>query len=351
MDSVIIYASFGEGHKKAAFSLRESFHYPCIDLLDFSPAYIRNLYSFLYLFVTNYLPSLWHFIFYSSRNSFARFIAEKIQQIIFSSFRTYLKDNKPKVIVLTHFFPLPFIEYFKKMSACKVIVIVTDLRVHPIWTNDCVDMYYVAVDAGKNDLINLGVLPEKIISGYIPLRKGFVDRVSQEHLMKKFALTMRPSLFFISSLRGKFPLFKRLVFSLQKDSNIFVIYGKNTRLKRFLEKTDTMFIRFFSFYEEIWELFDLSKIIITKPGGLTVFEGLYKRKQFIFTHYIPGQEKENMDLLIQYGLAKFVKTEREFIEAIHDFRMRESEIRQNYPIQLDDIFPVLKQKIDMFLTA
>ncbi|MCK5493223.1 MAG: hypothetical protein KAJ14_08945, partial [Candidatus Omnitrophica bacterium] len=118
---------------------------------------------------------------------------------------------------------------------------------------------------------------------------------------------------------------------------IFVIYGKNNELKQYLEKNRSSNLRAFSFYEEIWELFFLSSVIITKPGGLTIFEGIYNRKPFIFTHYIPGQEKENMDLLIKHGIAKFVRNESELIEAIKCFGKKSDDIRDNYPIKIEDI--------------
>ena len=35
---------------------------------------------------------------------------------------------------------------------------------------------------------------------------------------------------------------------------------------------------------------------------MTVFEGIYKTTPFVFTHYIPGQEKQNMDLLVEKGV-------------------------------------------------
>ncbi|MCK5392882.1 MAG: hypothetical protein KAI91_00990 [Candidatus Omnitrophica bacterium] len=334
---LIVYASFGEGHKKAAYALSGSIESTCKDLLDFTHPIIKKIYSLSYMLVTQHLSALWRITFFIAKGSLFSFSINKVHKFIFFSLFRYLKETRPKIVVVTHFFPSSLISIVKEKFNIKLISVVTDLRVHPLWVDKCVDTYFVALSITKNDLIKLGIDANKIISGYVPLREGFIKNYSVERLRNKFKVGARPSIIFVSSLRGRFPFLKVSIEKFIKKFNIFVIYGKNNELKQYLEKNRSSNLRAFSFYEEIWELFFLSSVIITKPGGLTIFEGIYNRKPFIFTHYIPGQEKENMDLLIKHGIAKFVRNESELIEAIKCFGKKSDDIRDNYPIKIEDI--------------
>jgi processive 1,2-diacylglycerol beta-glucosyltransferase len=216
-------------------------------------------------------------------------------------------------------------------------VVVTDLRVHPLWINKSTDIYIVAMEETKKDLIKAGIEKERIKCGFLPLRKGFLKDIPEDDIFNRFSLEKKPTLLFISSLRGNFPFLIKTIPIFKNKFNIFVICGKNKRLSKILKKIKCRNLRFFSSYENMWELISVADIVITKPGGLTIFEGMYKKKPFIFTHYIYGQEKENMDLLITYGIGKFAKNKEEFLKWIKYFLENCKIIEKNYPIDFKDI--------------
>ncbi|MFH1519008.1 MAG: glycosyltransferase [Candidatus Omnitrophota bacterium] len=335
--TLIVYASFGEGHKRAAFALKYLPDTQLCDLLSFTHPFLRNIYSLSYLAITQYFPWLWKGLFFFAKQKLFSSWLNRINRSIFSKFFKYLRDRRPGTIIVTHFFASSLIATLKNELNCKVVAVITDLRVHPLWVAECIDHYFAALEVTKRDLINLGVANDKITFGYVPLRVGFLKKIPIEYLRKKFSLNPRPILIFVSSLRGRFPYLKAAIKTLVNDFNIFLIYGKNKKLKKCLEDLDSPYIRFFSFYDQIWEFFSASTIIISKPGGMTIFEGLYKRKPFIFTHYIPGQERANMALLIKYGIARFVRGAEELVAAVHYYNTKSSELQNNYPLEVKDI--------------
>ncbi|MFA5007825.1 MAG: hypothetical protein WC546_01220 [Candidatus Omnitrophota bacterium] len=352
MDKILlIYASFGEGHKRAACSLKDYFKAPCVDLLDFSYPFIKKLYIFLYLTVTDHLPLFWDFLYSSTRNAHLRFLVRQIQEFLFFPFFEYLRKTQPKVIITTHFFPLCFVSKLKKEFGIKVIVIVTDLRAHPLWANDCVDRYFVAHEETKKDLIKLNIEQSKITSGYVALREGFLNMPDKKSIKEKFLLDEKPVILFMSSLRGNFPFVEEIVSDIKDKFNILFIYGKNLKLKEYLEGLKLSNIRFFPSYEKIWELFSISSFMVTKPGGLTIFEGIYTKKLFIFMNYIPGQEKENMDFLEKCGIGKFALTKSEFLNALTYFNEKREELTTNYPVNFSDIRPVITEAINSILAG
>jgi len=338
---LIVYASFGQGHKKAALALQSFLDSPCCDLLDYSHPFLRKIYSSGYTAASQYLPHFWQALFLAAKNNFFTFLLNKINKRIFSSFVKYIEQAKPEVIITTHFFPYNLIAGLKESHGIKLISVVTDLRAHSIWANKNVDYYFAPLEKTKSDLIAAGASAQKIISGYVPLREGFLQTLSLEGLRGKFRLDSKPCITFVSSSGGNFRFLKKSLKILLNDFYVFVIYGKNERLKNHLEKIDSPNLRLFPFYENIWELVSLSSVIITKPGGLTVFEGLYKKKPFIFTHYIPGQEKQNMDLLIKHKAARFANSAKELVDGVYYFTKNSSWISKDYPLKVKDIrFPL-----------
>ncbi len=341
----VFYASFGQGHKKAAQALGDSLGIAAFDLLDFCSPFIARLYSWFYISITNNFPYLWQLIFSLSKPKLSSQLINRLHRVLFASFFEHLEAEMPKVVITTHFFPADLIACAKPQINCRLISIITDIRVHPLWVNPAIDHYFAALEITKQDLVALGVKPEKITSGFMPLRQGFNQSLSEQELLKKFNLDNKPSLLFVCSSRGVFPHLKNSLDSLLKDFNVFVIYGHNERLRRYLESIKSENLRYFPFYERIWELIFLSSVIITKPGGMTIFEAAYYRKPFIFTHYIPGQEKANMDVLISAGVAKFAQGEKDLVEAVLFFSQSRGKLSDNYPFTVNHIQPALNRII------
>ncbi|MBU2102257.1 MAG: hypothetical protein ABH865_06130 [Candidatus Omnitrophota bacterium] len=347
MKTLLIHASFGEGHKKAALALQDYLNAPCEDLLNFCPRFIRRIYISGYTGVTDHLPWIWQLFFVTTRSKILDHILAIGHKIIFSSFFSFLTKEKPHVIVSTHFFPFPFLAQLKQKLNLRIISIVTDLRVHPLWAHPAVDYHIVATAETKQDLINLGIPSEKIIYGYVPLREGFLKSEDSARLREKFSLDNKPCILFISSMRGKFPYLEEIIPELAGAFNIFIIYGNNHNLKNRIQQLNLSSVRLIGFSESIWELFDLASIIVTKPGGLTIFEGLYKKKFFVFTHFIPGQEEENMDLLIRYKVGSFARSAGELDSAIRFFKDVKNR-DESYPLRVADVRDILKSLIERF---
>lgn len=347
----IFYASFGQGHKKGAEALKYLPDASVYDLLNFTNPLLRKVYSLSYLLVTQHFPFLWKVLFFLAKVRFFSYCLDKINCWMFSSFFRYLRDAAPKIIIVTHFFPSRLISSIKDKVNFRVISIITDIRVHPLWVAGCVDHYFTALETGRQDLIKLGVEEKKVTTGFVPLRKGFLEDIPWDSLGEKFRLSQRPSIIFASSSRGKFPYLEKTIKLLLKKFNIFIIYGANSKLKLHLERLNSPYLRLFSFYDKIWELVSVSSIIISKPGGMTIFEGIYKRKLFIFTHYIPGQEEGNMKALIDKGIAKFARSPKQLVEAVDNFNRNADALINSYPLEVKNIKQPLLKLVGEWINA
>lgn len=100
------------------------------------------------------------------------------------------------------------------------------------------------------------------------------------------------------------------------------------------------------------ELYDTVDAIITKPGGVTVSECLYKKIPIFIYHELPGQEQINLRNLRKWGLVHLLDNwretpdfEEELITTLHSDQHQK---RLNH--QLNDYHQYLsKESISVFI--
>jgi len=324
---IVIYAGCGEGHRSCAYAIKQVLKCQCCDVLNFSPFFIRKFYQRGYRLIVQKIPVVWVLLFEISKLKIARWFLSWLHFIIFRKLRRFIIHTKPKVIISTHFFPLMFLPFLKRKLPLKVVTVITDLGVHPLWINEGVDIYLVALKETKQTLINQGVPEEKIIEAGIPIRQGFYKDVDLVKIRRKFSLGEKPGLLFLSSNMGNIPFLEKIIPYIKDDFTIFIIYGENKKLKQYLERLRYPCLRIFPFYEDIWEIMRVCLAIITKPGGLTTFEAISLGKPLIFTHYIYGQEKINGDVLTKLGVGFWARSVEELRKAIYYIRNNQDTIK------------------------
>ena len=159
------------------------------------------------------------------------------------------------------------------------------------------------------------------------------------------SFTLKALLFFSSNI-GNIPFIERVTPLLDKEFDIFVIYGKNKKLRKILRKFPSL--KLFPYYKNIWEIMKLSLAIITKPGGVTISEAIYLKKPLIFTYLIGGQEEENYSLLERWGIAFKVRSWEELIEKIEYIKNNYSQILARFPPS-QNALEIIEEKLEKFL--
>lgn len=349
---IVVYAGCGQGHRQAARSLAEFLNCPALDILDFCPSYLARIYSRGYLLLTQKLPFAWKILFKISRNSFVILVTRLFHRLIFNRFVSWLKENRPAAVISTHFFPPSLVPAARGKGMEKIfnLVLITDIGVHPIWLDKGTDVYCVGLDHTRDFLLNMGVRRNRIVVSGMPLRRGFFRENDVSFLKDKFALNNggKEAVLFFSSDTGKTPFLIDAIESLKDDFFIFVICGKNRWLKEKLLSLGYPCLRLFDFYENIWEIMAVCLCAITKPGGLTVFESLKMNMPLIFTHYIHGQEKYNMDFFQQRGLGFPVGSKEELISKIYYLRDNLSSVKRGFPLTPGDACKSIERLVKDF---
>ncbi len=317
MKIIITYASCGIGHRRAAQALYNYFKDNCphhdlqiIDALEKTNLLFKNIYSYGYPFLVKHALWLWRFSFWITYirclRPITKILVFIINRINTKNFAQFLLQKNPDFIISTHFFSSEIVAHLKKNQklTSKLVTVITDFGIHPFWILDTTDIYIVASDSSREQLILEGVEESRIQVLGIPIDSKFLNRYDKNILYKKFAL--EPDKFTVLIVTGSFGIgqIEKIVDLLYKEVQILVVCAHNKRLYKRLKNKNYPNVSVFGFIDNIQELMAISDIIITKPGGLTISEVLTMELVPIFISAIPGQETENIKALKQYGVGK-----------------------------------------------
>ena len=187
MRILIMHASAGNGHTRAAQALAKAFagqlpdaEVTVSDILDFTSSMFRSTYARGYLRVVRAVPELWGYIYsLSDRKAtvpWRRKVRTAFNEISTMALRSFLRETTPDIIVCTHFMPLEVLSQpsLRKICAAPLYCVVTDFAVHSLWLASDVSAYFVATDDARDHL--RGAQPHELEGA--PAVSGLVDAVA-----------------------------------------------------------------------------------------------------------------------------------------------------------------------------
>lgn len=324
MKVIVVYASSGAGHQKAAEAIfkvlrerpRVTAH--LIDSLEYTTPLFHLLYPRLYLFLVRHLPFVWGF-FYDGLNftligPFLKRLRRALNALNGRSLEQFLMTERPEVIVSTHFFASEVVSSLKQKGklSSRLITVVTDLAIHSVWMASLTDEYVVGSWDTQEALIRRGVPKERIALLGIPVDPVFEKEEDRTRLSQKIGLL--PGKFTVLVASGGFGVgpIENLVRRLSQNEflQLLVVCGHNRPLyQRLASRTVAVRERviLYGFVNNIHELMSVSDCMVSKSGGLMISEALAKKLPTFILYPIPGQETGNRDILVRHGAASFVK--------------------------------------------
>ncbi|QZY56389.1 MGDG synthase family glycosyltransferase [Crassaminicella profunda] len=324
---LIFTASTGGGHNQAAGSLEELFEangydVVILDALKEANKVINCIITDGYELLVKRLPKAYRELYRKSDGKkinlgmvhvITKLMEEKIYHLI--------QENQPDIIIATHPFVVNIIGELKRKGKISIpfMSIVTDYKAHQTYIHEKVDAYITGSDYTKIGMIKKGVKEERIFPYGIPIRKEFFICSIDKKKNKEDIFT----LLLMGGSMGLKAMEKVLknIMSSNNKIKIITVCGNNKKLKKKIEKkyqgkfkNKEVFV--YGFTKNIPELMEISDVIITKPGGLTVSEAIVKNIPMIIPYVIPGQEEENADFLVQSGVALRAKKIKHIADTI-----------------------------------
>ncbi len=334
---LILYASAGHGHEKAAKAVAEAcaarggLRVDCVDVLKHTSFGFGARYRGLYLFLIQSMPWVWGFFYYFADIPFLYFILGPVRRLnnhfFASGVEKLVMESSADVVISAHFMGCEVTAHLKKKGRtnAKLVTIVTDYLPHTFWIEAATDRYCVASDETKRDLERRGVPAENIVVTGIPIEAKFSSASPRETVRK--AMGLSPSVFTVLLTSGGagVVLLESLVDSLaiqEPPLQLLVVCGTNAKMRERLQQKhqERSNIRLFGFVDNIQELMSAADLVVGKGGGLTITESLAMARPMVLTGAVPGQETRNVVVMVRKGAASRANALVQVVAAISKYR-------------------------------
>jgi len=329
---LILTASFGEGHRQAAFALKElilqdnpNALVEIVDYIDQLNRPFNRVAQFMYIQTTKKAPKVYGY-FYKHVN----FIPEN--SVLSKSFNfirrifgrkkllAFIQKFEPQVVI--HTFPTSagVLSEVKEKGLITIpsVTVITDYAAHRAWIHPYTDLYLVASTEVRAQLLKENVPLHKIKVTGIPIKQVFLQEYNREELKRKYNLDPLKKTILISA--GAFGISEKIVdianffFNLEEEVEFIIVAGRNKQLyaeiAELKERVRNKVI-LFGFTDKMAELMAVADLVITKSGGLTTTEAIAMRLPMLFFKPIPGQEESNANYLKKYGVAMIANNSEE----------------------------------------
>ncbi|MBF7097743.1 MGDG synthase family glycosyltransferase [Alkalibacter mobilis] len=315
MKKVVIFtASTGGGHNIAANSLKEHFESrdfdaEIVDAFKETSVFLDKLIAKGYEKIVNISPKTYGRMYKAANNkTLSHYIMAIITDVMEKDITSLIQEKEPDLIIATHPLVTNVLGTLKEENEfdLPIISIVTDYMIHRAYIHEKIDAYVVGSEYTKETMIEKGVEGNKIYPVGIPVRKSFLDH--KKVAVKNYDVDL--TVLLMAGSMGTNQIEKAFVNLLKSKHylKIIVVCGKNAKVKSKIDKIledyyYNKIVDVHGFAENIPELMDMADLVITKPGGLTTTESIIKNIPMLIPYYIPGQEEENADFLIETGMA------------------------------------------------
>ena len=307
MRVLILSASIGSGHTKAAEALQKIFSESAqvVDFMAREVSTLNWLTKKMYLAALRFIPDLYDRIYKFADGRrvgvSARFLSSALMYLPFARL---LKNFRPDVVICTHPFPEAAASLWKFLhakSARKFLLatVLTDYSLHEIWIYGEVDAYFVATEEMRRELATHCRTGQKIFATGIPIASEFGAIKKIPDATRTTILIMGGGLG-LGSIEGTLSELDKI----QKPLKILVVAGQNekllARLKKFRSKHD---LKIFGYVSEVHKLMAAADLLITKPGALTMTEAFSIGLPLLLHAPIPGPEALNAAYATTHGAA------------------------------------------------
>ncbi|MBB4823186.1 UDP-N-acetylglucosamine:LPS N-acetylglucosamine transferase [Sporosarcina luteola] len=321
---------FPSGHSKVAEAIEERIvdMYPgatvkTVDFLSYCNGFLGKFVSSFYMKLINTTPDFYQkayrFFIMKEQNGGKKHVRRFSPLYFERKMLSLIKEEEPDLLVFTHSFPSCIFGRLarkKKISGIPAINAYTDFFINDVWAKSEV-MYHFVPHPGVRDTLmkTYGVSEGNIFVTGIPIKKIYKRRARQSVLPLRNIIVAggNTGLFDIESIASLLTSFPDIQFT--------ILCGRNIEYKRRLEHfglPNASIKGYIESCEEMNLLYEQADAILTKPGGVTIAESLYKRVPIMICNHLPGQEQINMQHLTESGVAIAIDNRNKMSELLTD---------------------------------
>jgi processive 1,2-diacylglycerol beta-glucosyltransferase len=318
---LILHASVGTGHQRAARALAEAFgrlpncEVRVEDTLAYATPVFRDAYTRSYLDMVAKAPALWQRYYEDTNRGDPQQIARsnllrgRAEEPLIARLAEAIRRYAPAAIVCTHFLPAEVLARQKLTGElhAAIYTTITDHVAHSFWLTPGVDGYFVASEIPRDLLIARGVPGAIIHVSGIPVSIEIGVPKDPANIRAHYGWPLDRLL--ISLLGGGIatPRVRQMVEGLRglaHPGTLVVVGGRNADVPGALADLGDgphMRMQVLGHIDYLDDLVAASDLVITKAGGLIVSEVLARGTPLLVIDPIPGQEEWNADYVVSAG--------------------------------------------------
>ena len=341
MKVLILTGSFGMGHNSTALSIKEEIarqyngaEIQILDIIDYCFPRMKGLIYGSFKLLVQKCPRIYNMSYK---------LTEKrsdvgIEKIVLKKIETMIYAYKPDVIISTIPFAADSISYYKekKKNLIPHITCITDISIHSEWITKNSDMYFVGSKDTKEYLCRNGISENNIFITGIPVKNDFKENglnYMQSHKKKKVLI--------MGGGFGLIPLHDNILSKLENLSNVetTVITGNNKKLyNEILLKYPS--VNLVGYTNKVSEYMKDADILISKPGGITLFEAIQSTLPILVIDPFLAQEKCNAHYIEEKNIGKVIWNKKndsfiEILDFICDDNLQRTMRNQMYNIKCE----------------
>lgn len=318
---LVLTSSFGLGHDSVASAIREQLmeenkdlNVIVKDILEISTPKTKEYFFDLYYLLTKKYPRFYNVIYNFRKDTPNNIFDEAVYNIFLKRVAEYIEQVDPQIIIST--FPLcsGFVSRAKQKYGLNIplITTITDVVDSWEWIHNNTDLYFVPCKVIEDRLVSKGIEKDRIKITGIPVKKDFLtpkDEILFRDTDDNISHSHYKQLLIMGGAMDKIKVSAELLEKFDRMDNVktIVITGNNQAMYEALSSTGQYKnVEILGYTTEIAKLMDSSDIIVTKPGGATLFEAINKGIPMVLKRSMVGQEEENIKFIKDTGIGILV---------------------------------------------
>lgn len=244
----------------------------------------------------------------------------------------FLAEVQPEIVVSVH----PAlnhlgVEWVKR--ACPDVpfyTVITDMvTVHPSWVCPKVTRCVVSTLPARDQAIAVGMPEEKVAVCGQPVGLKFANLNGERALLREqMGLDgKRPCILIVGGGEGIGRVYDiaRAIAKKTGQAQLIIVAGRNKHLKQKLETTAWEIpTQVYGFVQNMPELMGAADILVTKAGPGTLSEAFIAGLPIIISGYIPGQERGNVDYVLENEAGAYAEEPAEIAEIVDNWLQPDS---------------------------
>ncbi|WCK53400.1 glycosyltransferase [Aneurinibacillus sp. Ricciae_BoGa-3] len=313
---LILFSNYGEGHQQAARAIADAAQlYPegvetcLIDVMEWAYPFFNSISRSIFIQGVKSFPTLYGRLYEKSRDEHSFFL-NQILHLGMMRIRKLIEKIEPSVVVSTFPIASGIMSMLKinRFTDIPTVTVITDYSTHSYWVHPHTDLYVVGSEGVRKQL-HAYAIPDSLIKVTgIPVRSKFCHTYDTSQLAAKYKLD--PNKPVVLVMGGGYGIIDdgllKALEAVKQKFQLIIVCGHNRRLRKHLEKQVNNFHHptvVTGYIDFVHELMALADVMITKPGGITISEGIALQLPMLLYKPLPGQEQENAKFLTQSQVA------------------------------------------------